>query len=99
MVKPATIRTILTLATSYSWPLQQLDVRNAFLNGVLQEEVYMKQPPSYHDPSQPHHVCRLHMALYDLKQPPILGFSDFVLFYWTISSLIAVLTLSYFVHT
>ncbi|BBH09856.1 transposable element gene [Prunus dulcis] len=70
VVKPATIRTILSLALSYNWSLQQLDVRNAFLNGYLQEEVYMKQPPGFHDSLRPHDVCRLHKALYGLKQAP-----------------------------
>ncbi|KAI5343744.1 hypothetical protein L3X38_011620 [Prunus dulcis] len=70
VVKPATIRTILSLALSYHWSLQQLDVRNAFLNRYLQEEVYMKQPPGFHDPSRPQAVCRLHKALYGLKQAP-----------------------------
>ncbi|BBG93197.1 transposable element gene, partial [Prunus dulcis] len=60
----------IVLALSYHWPLQQLDVRNAFLNGYLQEEVYMKQSPGFHDPSHPQYVCRLHKALYGLKQAP-----------------------------
>lgn len=69
VVKPTTIRIILTLALSNGWPLQQLDVNNAFLNGDLDEEVYMEQPPGFisQDSSL---VCRLHKALYDLKQAP-----------------------------
>lgn len=70
MVKPSTIRTILSLAVSRKWPLKQLDVRNAFLNGFLQEEVYMKQSPGFIDPLHPQHVCKLHRALYGLKQAP-----------------------------
>ena len=70
VVKPATVRVLLTMALSRNWPLRQIDIHNAFLNGDLTESVYMAQPPGFIDPLQPTFVCKLQKALYGLKQAP-----------------------------
>jgi histone deacetylase 1/2 len=70
VVKSATIRLILSIGVSRGWTIRQLDVQNAFLHGVLEEDVYMKQPPGYEDRKHPHYVCKLDKALYGLKQAP-----------------------------
>lgn len=53
IIKPATIRIFLSLAVSQGWNMRQIDIQNAFLHGVLLEEVYMRQPPGYTDPTKP----------------------------------------------
>jgi hypothetical protein len=68
VVKMATIRIILSIVVSRNWCLRQLDVQNTFLHDILEEDVYMKQPPGYVDTSHSLHVCKLDKALYELKQ-------------------------------
>jgi Reverse transcriptase (RNA-dependent DNA polymerase) len=70
VVRPSTIRIVLSLSLSKGWFIRQLDVQNAFLHGDLQETVYMQQPPGFLDASRPTHVCLLNKALYGLKQSP-----------------------------
>ncbi|GJZ82660.1 ribonuclease H-like domain-containing protein [Tanacetum coccineum] len=65
VVKPATIRTVLSLAVSRKWPIHQLDVKNAFLNGDLSETVYMHQPPGFVDARFPNHGSQVaYLLLY-----------------------------------
>jgi hypothetical protein len=70
VAKMATVRAVIAVAASRGWLLHQMDVKNAFLHGELQEEVYLDQPPGYEDMSHPNYVCRLRKALYGLKQAP-----------------------------
>ena len=53
-----------------SWPLLQLDVNNAFLQGSLSDEVFMDQPPGFTHTDLPNHVCQLRKAIYGLRQAP-----------------------------
>jgi histone deacetylase 1/2 len=70
VVKIATARIVLSISVSHGWSLRQLDVKNAFLHGVLEEEVYMRQPPGFEHPDAPRHLCKLDKALYGLKWAP-----------------------------
>lgn len=70
MVKPTTIRVLFTLALAYGWSLRQVDINNAFLHGLLNEEVFMVQPPGMTAASSSQMVCRLKKAIYGLKQAP-----------------------------
>ena len=64
------IRTIIALATSMGWKLHQMDVKTTFLNGEIEEEVYIEQPEGFVIHEQKSHVCKLKKALYGLKQAP-----------------------------
>jgi hypothetical protein len=64
------IHILLAYAAHHSFRLFQLDVKSAFLNGPIKEEVYVEQPPGFEDERYPDHVCKLSKALYGLKQAP-----------------------------
>ena len=58
------IRILISLAPHFNWPLLQYDVKNAFLHGILREEIYMKMPPGYFNiQSKNNDVCKLKKAL------------------------------------
>lgn len=77
VIKPGSIRTVLTVAVVCNWPVRQLDVKNAFLHGILHESVFMVQPPGFIDPAFPNHLCQLRKALYGIKQSPRAWFDLF----------------------
>jgi hypothetical protein len=59
---------LLAYAAHHSFRLFQMDMKSAFLNGPIKEEVYVEQPPGFEDERYPDHVCKLSKALYGLKQ-------------------------------
>ena len=64
------IRILLTLACQLKFKLYQMDVKTAFLNGILKKDIYVAQPKGFIDPHFPDHVLYLKKALYGLKQAP-----------------------------
>ena len=65
-----TVRTVIALATAKGWHLHQMDVKNAFLQGELEEEVYMVQPPGFESNIHRKAIYQLKKPLYGLKQAP-----------------------------
>ena len=66
VVRMETIRVLLALSVQENWEVQQMDVKGAFLNGNITEDIYMKQPEGYDDGTG--HLCHLIKSLYGLKQ-------------------------------
>lgn len=65
-----TIRLVIAVASSRNWKIYQMDVKSAFLNGILEEEVYVTQPPGFEAKDASHKMFKLKKALYGLKQAP-----------------------------
>ena len=76
VAKMTIVRTILAIATSQSWPLYQMVVKNAFLHGDLKEEVYIRIPQGYESTSK-NEVAQLRRSLYGLKQASRAWFEKF----------------------
>jgi len=70
VVRIEVVRLLLAYACLSGFMLFQMDVKSAFLNGFINEEVYVTQPPRFGDHKLPGHVCKLKKALYGLKQAP-----------------------------
>jgi len=98
VVKPATVRTVLSLALSRHWPIHQLDVKNAFLHGTLSETVYCAQPSGFEDSAHSDFVCRLNKSLYGLKQAPRAWYSRFATFLLSLGFVEAKTDTSLFVY-
>ncbi|TYK23239.1 Cysteine-rich RLK (RECEPTOR-like protein kinase) 8 [Cucumis melo var. makuwa] len=77
VAKLTSIRLFLSMAATHNWSLDQLDIKNDFLHGDLQEEVYMEQPLGFIAQGESDKVCRLRKSLYGLKQGPHAWFGKF----------------------
>ena len=77
VAKMTSVRLFISQAATHNWDLHQLDIKNAFLHGDLQEEVYMEQPLGFVAQGEIGKVCRLRKSLYGLKQSPYAWFGKF----------------------
>jgi hypothetical protein len=66
----ASIRVVISIASVMGWRIHQMDVKTTFLNGIIEEEVYIEKPQGFEVHGRESHVCRLKKALYRLKQAP-----------------------------
>ena len=81
VVRLESLQTVIALAVQNGLKLHQVDVTTAFLNGELEEEVYMKQPKGFIVKGQEHLVCKLKQSIYGLKQSLDVG-----ILHWIVNS-------------
>ena len=77
VAKMTSVHLLLSMAAMSSWPLYQLDIKNAFLHDDLVKELYMEQPPRFVTQWESGLVCRLRRSLYGRKQSPRAWFGRF----------------------
>jgi hypothetical protein len=89
---------VLSIAASRQWPIHQLDVKNVFLHGHLEETVYCEQPPGFVEPSHPDYVCLLQKSLYGLKQAPRAWNKRFATYHRSLGFVASAMDTSLFVY-
>ena len=96
VAKMGTVRTLISCAANFDWPLHQFDVKNAFLHGDLQENAYMDIPPTFATSQTEGKVLRLKKSLYGLKQSPEHGLIvlDLQCVPWAISNAMGIIQYS-----
>jgi hypothetical protein len=70
VVRYTSIKTIISIPAEMGWHIHQIDVKTTFLNGFIEEEVYIEQPQGFEVSGRETHVCLMRKALYGLKQAP-----------------------------
>ena len=80
----SSIQTIISLEAEMGWHVHQMDDNTTFLNGVIEEEVYIEHPEGFNVEDRERHVCILHRALYELKQAPQAWYSRIENYLWEI---------------
>ena len=80
------MRSVLALVAVMKWKIHQMYVKTTFLNGVVEEEVYVEQPLSFETHDREYHVCRLKKSLYGLKQAPMTWYGRMDIFLSSLGS-------------
>ena len=86
------IRTIMALASMMKWNLHQMDVKTTFLNGVIEEEVYIEHPQVFEVKEKGTHICKSKKDLYGLKEAPRAWYGRIDSFIWALPRVKLILT-------